>query len=123
MSRPAMTIRPSVTVSSAPMRFSSVVLPLPDGTEHDDELAASDVERHVLERGDDAGAHLVAAAHAVEVDERALGRRDGLRRFTASVMLGGGHLLRGYAPAATRCPRELRSGAQRSEPVSAGSSS
>ena len=31
MSRPAMTIRPSVTVSRAPMRFSSVVLPLPDG--------------------------------------------------------------------------------------------
>ena len=31
MSRPAMTMWPSVGESSAPMRFSSVVFPLPDG--------------------------------------------------------------------------------------------
>ncbi len=62
--------------------FSSVVLPLPDGPEHDDELASVDAQVDVLERGDRDVADVVAARDAVELDygrNPLVLRRDGFR--------------------------------------------
>ena len=75
--RSPMSIRPSVMSSSPATQRSAVVLPQPDGTDEDEELAVLDLEVQVVD-GDDVLA--VPLVHVVECDGR--------HRVTLSILNG-----------------------------------